>query len=87
MAFDSGLGSDAPPLLLKAAERLEPLNLDLARETYADAWQAAFIAGHLASAGDLLEVSRAARALPPPAHPPRLVDLALAGFALLLTDR
>ncbi len=86
IAFASGLGSDASPLLLKAAKRLEPLNLDLARETYADAWQAAFIAGHLASSGDLLEISRAARALPGPAHPPRPVDLALDGYALLVTD-
>jgi DNA-binding CsgD family transcriptional regulator len=86
VAFASGLGSDSPPLLLKAAKRLEPLNIDLARETYVDAWQAAFIAGHLAGAGDLLEVSRAARALPAPAGPPRLVDLALDGFALLVTD-
>jgi DNA-binding CsgD family transcriptional regulator len=86
IAFASGLGSDAPPLLLKAAKRLEPLNLDLARETYVDAWQAAFFAGYLAGAGDLLEVSRAARVLPPPAHPPRLVDLVLDGFALLVTD-
>ena len=86
IAFASGLGSDASPLLLKAAKRLEPLNLDLARQTYVDAWQAAFIAGHLAGAGDLPEVSRAARALPPPAHPPRPVDLALDGFALLVTD-
>jgi DNA-binding CsgD family transcriptional regulator len=86
IAFASGLGRDAPPLLLKAAKRLEPLNLDLARQTYIDAWQAAFIAGHLAGAGDLLEVSRAARALPAPAHPPRLIDLALDAFALLVTD-
>jgi DNA-binding CsgD family transcriptional regulator len=86
IAFASSLGSDAPPLLLKAAQRLEPLNLDLARETYVDAWQAAFFAGYLAGAGDLLEVSRAARALPPPAHPPRLVDLVLDGYALLVTD-
>jgi DNA-binding CsgD family transcriptional regulator len=86
IAFASGLGSDAPPLLLKAAKRLEPLNPDLARETFVDAWQAAFFAGHLAGAGDLLEVSRAARVLPPPAHPPRLVDLVLDGFALLVTD-
>jgi len=86
IAFASGLGSDAPPLLLKAAKRLEPLNLDLARETYVDAWQAAFFAGYLAGVGDLLEVSRAARALPPPTHPPRLVDLVLGGFALLVTD-
>jgi DNA-binding CsgD family transcriptional regulator len=86
IAFASGLGSEAPPLLLKAARRLEPLNLNLARETYVDAWQAAFFAGHLAGAGDLLEVSRAARLLPAPTHPPRLVDLVLDGFARLVTD-
>ena len=45
IAFASGLGSDAPPLLLKAAKRLEPLDLDLARETYLDAWIAAMFAG------------------------------------------
>jgi len=86
IAFASGLGSHAPSLLLKAARRLEPLDLDLARQTYVDAWQAAFFAGHLAGADDLLEVSRAARALPPPTHPPRLVDLALDGVAWLVTD-
>ncbi len=64
IVFASGLGSDAPPLLLKAASRLEPLDLDLARETYLTAWMAALFAGQLAGAGDLLEVSRAARALP-----------------------
>ena len=86
IAFASGLGRDAPPLLLKAARRLEPLDPGLARQTYVDAWQAAFFAGHLAGAGNLLEVSRAARALPPPARPPRLVDLALDGMARLVTD-
>ncbi len=86
IAFAQGLGSDAPPLLLKAAKRLEALNLDLARETYLEAWHAAMFAGHLAGAGDLLEVSRAARALPPPAHPPRPADLLLDGLALLITD-
>ena len=63
--FASGLGSDAPPLLLKAAKRLEPLDAGLARETYLTAWMAALFAGQLAGAGDLLEVSRAARNLPP----------------------
>jgi DNA-binding CsgD family transcriptional regulator len=86
IAFASGPGSDAPPLLLKAAKRLEPLSLDLARQTYVDAWQAGVFAGYLAGAGDLLEVSRAARALPPPAHPPRPVDLLLDGLALMVTD-
>jgi len=86
IAFAAGPGSDAPPLLLKAARRLEPLDPDLARETYVDAWEAAVFAGHLAGAGDLMEVSRAARALPPLAYPPRPVDLLLDGFARLVTD-
>jgi DNA-binding CsgD family transcriptional regulator len=86
VAFASGLGSDAPPLLLKAAKRLEPLNRDLARDTYLSAWMAASFAGHLAGAIDLLEVSRAALALPPPKQPPRPLDLLLNGYALLVTD-
>jgi DNA-binding CsgD family transcriptional regulator len=86
IAFASGLGSDAPPQLLKAAARLEPLDLDLARETYLDAWGAAMFAGHLASAGNLLEVSRTVRAAPAPTHPPRSADLLLDGLALVVTD-
>ncbi len=86
IAFASGLGSDAPPLLLKAAKRLEPLDLELTRETYLDAWISAMFAGCLAGAGDLPEVSRAARALPQPEHPPRLADVLLNGFARLVTD-
>ena len=86
IAFASGPGSDAPPLLLKAARRLESLDPGLARETYLDAWQAALFAGHLAVGGDLQEVSRAARALPPPERPPRAADLLLDGLALLVTD-
>jgi len=86
IVFASGLSSDAALLLLKAAKRLEPLNLDLARETYLTAWMAALFAGRLAGADDLLEVSRAARALPPRAGPPRPVDLVLDGLTLLVTD-
>ena len=55
--FVSGLGSDAPPLLFKAARRLEPLDLGLVRETYLSAWMAALLAGRLAGASDLMEVS------------------------------
>ena len=86
IVFASGLGNDAPPLLLAAAKRLEPLNLDLARETYLSAWMAALFAGRLAGTSDLREVSRAVRALPPVMHPPRPVDLVLDGLALLVTD-
>ena len=86
IAFSTGLGSDAPPLLLKAAARLEPLDLDLARETYLSALSAALFAAHLADAGDLREVARAARASAAPAHPPRSIDLLLDGLALVVTD-
>jgi DNA-binding CsgD family transcriptional regulator len=86
IAFAVGKGSDAPPLLLKAAKRLEPLNRDLARDTYLRAWMAAAHAGHLAGAGHILEVSRAARALLPTKQPPRPLDLLLDGLALLAID-
>jgi DNA-binding CsgD family transcriptional regulator len=86
VTFASGLGNDAPPLLLKAAKRLEPLDLGLARETYLTAWIAALFAGSLAGAGDLAEISRAAQALPPPADPPGPVDLVLDGLTRLVTE-
>jgi DNA-binding CsgD family transcriptional regulator len=86
ITFASGLNNDAPPLLLKAAERLEPLDPDLARETYLSAWIAAMFAGCLAGADGLAEVSRAARALPPPSHAPRPADLLLDGLARLFTE-
>ena len=86
IAFFSGLSSDAPPLLLKAAKRLESLNPEMARETYMTAWMAALFAGRFAGAGDLAEVSQAALALPRPARPPSLADLVLGGLALLVTE-
>ena len=86
IAFSSNIGSDAPPLLLSAARRLERFDVDLARETYLDAWGAAWFAGSLATAGDLLEVSRAARLAPPSTHPAQPFDLLLDGLALLVTE-
>ncbi|HMD92482.1 MAG TPA: AAA family ATPase [Trebonia sp.] len=85
IAFASGMGTDAPLLLLKAAKRLETLDPELARETYLSAWMAASFAGSLTGAGETLEVSRAARSLPP-ARPQRPADLLLDGLALLFTD-
>jgi DNA-binding CsgD family transcriptional regulator len=86
IAFSSRIGSDGPPLLLSAAKRLERFDVDLARETYLDAWGAAWFAGSLATAGDLLEVSRAARSAPPSTHPSQPFDLLLDGLALLMTE-
>jgi DNA-binding CsgD family transcriptional regulator len=85
-AFAQSRGSDAPPLLLSAAKRLEPLDPKLARETYLDAWSAALFAGRFASSGGLGDVSREARGAPRPAGDPRPSDLLLDGFALLCTD-
>ncbi len=85
IALASGSGCDAPRLLLNSAKRLEPLNLELAREAYLSAWRAAAFAER-EDAGDLPEVCRAARALPPPKTPQRPVDLLLDGLALLITE-
>jgi DNA-binding CsgD family transcriptional regulator len=60
LAFVTSRGSDAPPLLLKAAGRLESVDPDLSRETYLEALSAALFAGRLAVGADVLEVARAA---------------------------
>jgi DNA-binding CsgD family transcriptional regulator len=86
IAYASNLGSDAPPLLLSAAKRLEQFDVDLARETYLDAWGAAWFAGKFATSGDLLEVSRAARSAPRSTHAPGAFDLLLDALALLITE-
>jgi DNA-binding CsgD family transcriptional regulator/tetratricopeptide (TPR) repeat protein len=86
VAFASGLGSDAPALLLKAARQLEPFDPDLARETYLAAWGAAGLAGDLSGRDLLLEICRAVQALSPPPGDPRPLDLLLHGLALLTTD-
>jgi DNA-binding CsgD family transcriptional regulator len=86
IAFAVRRGSDGPPLLLKAAKRLEPLDVTLARETYLEALSAAIFAGRLATAGGVLEAAEAARAAPPSPRPPRAPDLLLDGLALLVTE-
>jgi DNA-binding CsgD family transcriptional regulator/tetratricopeptide (TPR) repeat protein len=86
IALFSTFGSDAPPLLLTAAQHLERDDARLARDTYLDAWGAALLAGRLTTRGDLLEVSRAARSAPRPEGPPRASDLLLDSLATLITD-
>ena len=86
IAFSSSRGSDAPPLLLKAARQFEPLDPRLARQTYLDALAAATFAGRLALGGGMREVAEAARAAPPPPGPPRAPDLLLDGLALLVCE-
>jgi AAA ATPase domain len=86
IAFASSRGSDAPPLLLKAARQFEPLDAALARETYLEALSAALFAGRLALGGGVREVAEAARAAPPPPQPARASDLLLDGLALVITE-
>ena len=67
LVFVSSRGTDAMPLLLAAARRLEPLDVSLARETYVDAFSAAMFGGRLNGGIGMREVTEAARSAP---HPP-----------------
>ena len=86
IAFASRRGSDAPPLLLKAAQRLELLDARLARETYLEALFASLFAGRLAVGGGAREVAEAARAAPLPQRSARGPDLLLEGLALIVVE-
>jgi DNA-binding CsgD family transcriptional regulator len=86
VAFASGLLSDAPRLLLEAARRLEPFDLQLARETYLTAWGAAGMAGYPTGADVRSEIGHAVRALPAARAAARPFDLLLDGLALLTLD-
>jgi DNA-binding CsgD family transcriptional regulator len=80
LAFVTNRGSDAPSLLLKAANRLEPTDPKLSRATYLEAFSAAILTGRLALGGGVLEVARAAGTAPPPQHATRAPDLLLEGL-------
>jgi DNA-binding CsgD family transcriptional regulator len=72
--------------LLDVAKRLEPLDGDLARETYLEALAAAMYAGRLGAPGALENVAEAARAAVrrvPKLHRP--IDLLLSGMADRIT--
>ena len=86
IVFASRRGSDAPPLLLKAARELEAVDPDLARATYLEALAAARFAGPLGHGAGVVEVSEAALAGPQPPQPPRPPDLLLQGLAVLFTE-
>ncbi len=86
ITFASRRGSDAPPMLLKAARQFEPLDVRLARDTYLEALSAALFPGRLALGGGVLEVVQAARAAPRSPQPARAPDLLLDGLAVLITD-
>jgi DNA-binding CsgD family transcriptional regulator len=85
VTFAMTRGRDAPPLLLEAARRLEPLDPTLARETYLEAFAAAFSADRLVRGGDAREVAAAVLAADwEPST--RACDLLLDALALLTRD-
>ncbi|MCO8273868.1 AAA family ATPase [Actinoplanes sp. TRM 88003] len=86
IAFALRRGSDAPPLLLDAAERLAPLDGGLAREAYLEALGAAIFAGRLNERAGPREVAAAARRGPAAVEPPRPIDLLLDGLATRYAD-
>jgi DNA-binding CsgD family transcriptional regulator len=86
ITFASGRGSEAPPLLLKAAKRLEPLDVLLAREIYVEALASAIFTGRFGSRAAVREVAESARAAPAAPQPPRAADLLLDGLAVLITN-
>ncbi len=86
ISFASDRGSEAPRLLLKAAQRLEGIDVRRARETYLDALAAAISAGRRAKDASADVVARAAIASRPGAGSLRPSELLLDGLALLVTD-
>jgi hypothetical protein len=87
LAFASSRGTEATTLLLAAAQRLEPLNVNLARETYLDAFSAALFGARLNDTIGVPEIARAARAAPRrPEQERTTADLLLDGLAALTDD-
>ena len=86
IAFARRRGSDAPPLLLDAATRLEALDAGLARETHLEALGATIFVGRLNRDTGVREAARAARAAPPGSQPPGPLDLLLDGLATRYTE-
>jgi DNA-binding CsgD family transcriptional regulator len=87
LALVSRRGNEAAPLLLAAARRLEPVDPDLARSTYLDAFSAAHFAARLNDRFAVSDLARAARAAA--RHPdaePSAGDLLLEAFAALTDD-
>src|SRR5580693_9313485 len=89
VAFALRRGGDAPPLMLRAAQRLQSLDTELARQTYLEALVAAIYAGRLAHGLDARQVARAARSAtlqPSGSQPLPHSQLLIHGLAVRLAD-
>jgi DNA-binding CsgD family transcriptional regulator len=85
IALEQRRSGEAGSLFLDAARRLEPLDPELARETYLET-----LAGAMSSdvevVGGAAAVAQAARAAPTGTAPTRTVDVLLDAFAIRLTE-
>jgi DNA-binding CsgD family transcriptional regulator len=86
IAFSRRRASDAAPLLLRAAMRLDPLDAELARETHLESIAAAISARGSDDVAELVQAAEAARAAPPGPKPPRAADVILDALALRVTE-
>jgi DNA-binding CsgD family transcriptional regulator len=86
IVFARQRGRDAIPLLIHAAERLDRLGDEEAREAYLEALGAAIFAGRLNGPNGLRVVAEAAGAAPPGPQPPRLIDVLLDGLVVRFTE-
>ena len=86
IAFAVNRGRETPGLLLKAAERLLPLDSALARTTYLEAMRAAWYAGDRAAGATMRDIAEAAALVPAAAPSPRPADLLLRGLATRYTE-
>ncbi|HWW89304.1 MAG TPA: LuxR C-terminal-related transcriptional regulator [Solirubrobacteraceae bacterium] len=85
IALEQRRAGDAGQLFLSAASSLEPIDPELARETYLEALGGA-LASDIEVIGGAPAVAAAARAATPGRVPPRPVDVVLDAFATRLTD-
>jgi DNA-binding CsgD family transcriptional regulator len=86
VSFTSERGSEAPGLLLAAAQHLEIHDPRRARGIYLDVIAAALFAGKLARSGNARDVAEAVLASPHPIGPSSATDLLLQGLALLVEE-
>jgi DNA-binding CsgD family transcriptional regulator len=86
-AFATRRGGDATMALLSCAERLEPLDGAMSRQTYLKALQTAIFAGRLSASGAATpaKVAAACTGAPPPAGTPTTVDVLLDGLSRRFT--
>jgi DNA-binding CsgD family transcriptional regulator len=86
LAFTSSRGTEAVPLLLAAARRLDALEPRLARETYLDAFSAALFGARLNRDIGVPEVAQAAKGRRFRESGPTMADLLLDGLVALAYD-